>query len=417
MSKNELILLLGQAGKEETNRIFEDFVRGAARYAVLEAMEEELVLLCGDKHRPTKGLYRRSGSSKGKIYIGNRSENIKRPRVRKQIASKEQEYRLKTYAAARSGDGLKEAILAALVAGVSNRKQQRINPATTRVSKSEVSRLWKKKSIEYIEHLRNRPLDKKGYLALSIDGLHLCEDITAIAAMGITEDGTKHMLDFEIGSSENSTVCQSLAERLVERGFKPAGKHLLAVLDGSKALKKAVLSQWPDVVIQTCLVHVERTIRGRIAKKYYGVVTRLFNAVRKAANLEAALEAYKNLSAFIKKNTAAGFESLKQAEPFMLTVHQLGIPDTLNKTFLSTNIIENSIRNMRCVIGRITRWKTETDMASRWVACAMIEAEKGMRLISGYKDLDKLKTALCQELAPHGGHIPLLLLDQSRKVA
>ena len=48
----------------------------------------------------------------------------------------------------------------------------------------------------------------------------------------------------------------------------------------------------------------------------------------------------------------------------------------MHKNLLSTNIIENSIRNMRGKLGRVTRWREETDQPRRWLAMALIETEK-----------------------------------------
>ena len=78
----------------------------------------------------------------------------------------------------------------------------------------------------------------------------------------------------------------------------------------------------------------------------------------------------------------------------MLTLFALGVPDTFNKPLLSTNSIENSIRNMRRLPGRVTRWRAQTDMTSRWMASAMLEAEKGFRRIQGYRQMGLLIEAL-----------------------
>ena len=60
-----------------------------------------------------------------------------------------------------------------------------------------------------------------------------------IVAVGVTEDGTKHALGLWDGSTENSTVCQSLLANLQSRGLR-TDRSLLVILDGSKALHKAV---------------------------------------------------------------------------------------------------------------------------------------------------------------------------------
>ncbi|MFT4641911.1 MAG: putative transposase [Verrucomicrobiales bacterium] len=36
-----------------------------------------------------------------------------------------------------------------------------------------------------------------------LDGIHLSKGQTAIVALGIREDGSKEMLDFQVGSSES----------------------------------------------------------------------------------------------------------------------------------------------------------------------------------------------------------------------
>lgn len=70
------------------------------------------------------------------------------------------------------------------------------------------------------------------------------------------------------------------------------------------------------------------------------------------------------------------------------------LPNTLHRNLLSTNAIENSFRNTRRKIGRVTRFRAETDQATRWLAFTLTEVEKGFRRISGHADLPSLITAL-----------------------
>jgi hypothetical protein len=48
-------------------------------------------------------------------------------------------------------------------------------------------------------------------------------------------------------------------------------------------------------------------------------------------------------------------------------------------------------------IGRVTRFRAETDQATRWLAFALVEVEKGFRRISGHADLPHLIAALENE--------------------
>ncbi len=396
MDRVDLIEMLAQAENDMMEGVFENFIRGAARYAFIEAMSEEVRALCGPRHGRGSGhdCYR-AGTAPGVAFFGDDSETIRRPRVRRRkTAGQSQEETLSTYEAGKQGDALRQTILRCFVAGVSGRKIAQVARSARRTSKSEVSRQWESKAGEYIEALRGRSLKDDAYVVLMLDGVVLSDALTAIVALGVTDAGEKRMLDFEIGSSESAETCQALTDRLVERGFRLAARRPLVVLDGSKALRRAVRRHWPDAAIQTCLVHVARRLRGKLARRWHGDLERFFKGLREASSLEAGQEALGALERFVADHSAEGARTLEVAHDEMLTLHGLGVPDTFNKPLLSTNSIENSIRNMRRLLGRVTRWRAETQMASRWMACAMLEAEKGFRRIQGCRQMDLLIEAL-----------------------
>ena len=92
-----------------------------------------------------------------------------------------------------------------------------------------------------------------------------------------------------------------------------------------------------------------------------------------------------------------GLASLEAAREDALCLMRLGAGDTFSRSLLSTNSIENAIRNMRSLIARPARWRTETDMPDRWLAAAMLGAESGFHRIYGYKQLGRLIKQLDQE--------------------
>lgn len=49
MDRVNLIEMLAQAENDMMEGVFEDFIRGAARYAFIEAMSEEVAALCGPR--------------------------------------------------------------------------------------------------------------------------------------------------------------------------------------------------------------------------------------------------------------------------------------------------------------------------------------------------------------------------------
>jgi putative transposase len=246
---------------------------------------------------------------------------------------------------------------------------------------------------KFVDQLRSADLSHKDWAILMLDGICLSKDQTAIVAIGITTDGYKHVLDFDLGSTENAEVCRSLMRRLIRRGFD-CHRHLFAVLDGSDALRLVVKEFFEDAVIQRCLVHKERNIRSKLSKRHWGDLARLFKRLREVQGRKAAEEVVAELVAFLTPLNAEALKSLHEAGEDLIALHRLDVPNTLHRNLLSTNAIENSFRNTRRKLGRVTRFRAETDQATRWLAFALTEVEKGFRRISGYADLPKLIVAL-----------------------
>lgn len=395
MDNCRLLELLGQADADATGGVFREFLRGGVRLMLADVMAAEVSELCGTKYHPAdEAACQRAGSAPGRVLWEGRSEAVQRPRVRQRNADgSTQEVLLQTYQAAKQPDQLHSAILRALVAGVSGREMQAVHPESSGIGKSNVSRLWSEAGVKLVEELRTRDIASPTWLVLMLDGIVLSRDQTAIVALGITADGKKHILDFELGSTENYEVCRDLVSRLVVRGFTTAGR-LLAVLDGSQSLKKAVVHFFSDAVIQRCLVHKERNIRSRLSRRDWGELARLFKRLREVEGEQAAREVLVELEQFLEKKNAAALASLREAGDELIALHTLDVPSTLHLSLLSTNIIENSFLNTRRKIGRVTRFRAETDQASRWLAYALLEAEKGFHRIKGWRDLRHLTTSL-----------------------
>src|SRR2546423_3568353 len=84
-------------------------------------------------------------------------------------------------------------------------------------------------------------------------GVHFGESI-CVVALGIGIDGVKHPLAVEEGSTENATLVTGLITGLRERGLDVT-RPILAVLDGSKALSRAVRDVFDQPLIQRCQQH------------------------------------------------------------------------------------------------------------------------------------------------------------------
>ncbi len=394
MDESSLLQSLGQVSVGEAAEVFRDHLRGCVREMICDVMASEVTELCGPKHSPSGGEIFRSGSSPGRVIFEGQREDVVRPRVRQRQANgSTTEVSLASYESVRNPERLQASILAALMAGVSTREIKNVQPDPQGTSKSNVSRHWQQAGHKFVAQLRDRDLSQFDWTVLMLDGIRLSRDQLAIVAIGITTDGHKHVLDFDLGSTENAEVCRALMRRLVARGFH-CDRRLLAVLDGSDALRLVVKEFFPDSVIQRCLVHKERNIRAKLSKRHWGELARLFKRLRSVQGKQAAEEVVGELEAFLKPLNAEALKSLREAGEDLIALHRLDVPSTLHRNLLSTNAIENSFRNTRRKLGRVTRFRAETDQATRWLAFALTEVEKGFHRISGHKELPYLVAAL-----------------------
>ena len=94
------------------------------------------------------------------------------------------------------------------------------------------------------------------------NGVHFGEH-TCVVALGIGIDGTKHPLAVEEGSTENATLATGLITGLRDRGLDVT-RPILAVLDGSAALARAVRDVFDKPLIQRCQEHKIRNVRDKL---------------------------------------------------------------------------------------------------------------------------------------------------------
>lgn len=75
------------------------------------------------------------------------------------------------------------------------------------------------------------------------------------------------------------------------------------------------------------------------------------------------------------------------------TVMRLGLSHTLERSFATTNPIENFNGGAHCLGRRVNRWRGGS-MILRRVGAAVAEAEKGFRRLMSHRDMPTLVAAL-----------------------
>jgi len=239
--------------------------------------------------------------------------------------------------------------------------------------------------------MSRRRLDDLDLVAFMAGGVRFGEH-TCVVALGIGIGGTKHPLAVEEGSTENTTLVTDLITGLRDRGLDVT-KPVLAVLDGAKALSRAVKDVFGKPLIHRCQEHKIRNVKDKLPEKLRAVTER---RMRQACHAESALQAEGLLTALaagLGKTHPGAAASLREGMAETLTILRLGVPPTLARTLRSTNTIESMIEICREHSKNVKRWRDGT-MALRWCAAGMIEAGHQFRRVNGHLHLPKLRAAL-----------------------
>ena len=371
-----------------------------------ELMEEEVDEVVGPKgrHDPDRVAVRH-GHEDGEVTLGARRVSVRRPRARS--ADGRAEVTLGTYAHFADRDPLTRVVLEQMLAGVSTRRFSRtrepvgedVIAAERSTSKSATSRAFVARTREQLAVLMARRLDDVRLAAMMIDGIDL-KGRTNVVALGITTDGVKIPLGLWEGSTENATVATALLSDLVERGLD-AEQGVLFVIDGAKALRKAIRDVFGvRAPVQRCIRHKERNVLEHLPERDRPPVKRRLRAAWKLDDHAAARERLLVLASELDRTHPGAAGSLREGLEETLTVTRLRVGGALRKTLASTNPCESMIECVRRTSRNVKRWQSG-DMALRWTAAGMLEAEQQFRKIIGYRDLAKLALAVERETTTH----------------
>jgi putative transposase len=370
-----------------------------------ELMAEEVDDVVGPKgnHNPERTAVRH-GHEDGEVTLGGRRVEVRRPRVR--TADGEAEVPLSTYEHFADRDPLRRVVLERMLAGVSTRRYRRTQePVGEQVeirarstSKSSVSRTFVERTREALSELMSRQLGDLRLAVMMLDGLEL-KGRMMIVALGITTEGVKIPLGLWEGSTENATVATALLSDLVERGLDPE-QGMLFVIDGSKALRKAVRSVFGEVPVQRCIWHKERNVTRHLPERDRPPIKARMRKAWRETDYQRAVEQLQRLADELEHTHPGAAGSLREGMQETLTVIRLGIRGKLRRTLESTNPCESMIDTVRTTQRNVKHWSSG-EMGLRWTAAGMLEAEKQFRKVIGYTDLPRLAVAIEQRL-----HLP-----------
>jgi transposase-like protein len=392
---------------------------GTGLQVLTALMEKDVTAQCGVKgrHHPTR-CATRHGHGAGSVTLGGRRVPVARPRMRASDVCGE--LPVPAYELFSRTEVLGRMAMQRMLAGLSTRRYPvGLEPVGTRVehsaratSKSAVSRRLVTATETALAELLSADLAGLDLVALMVDGVHFAEHC-CVVALGIDIDGVKHPLSLVEGSTENATLVSDLLVGLRERGLDVTCP-ILVVIDGSKALRRAVGDVFDHPVIARCQLHKIRNVQDRLPTKLRSVVAKRMRAAYHAETALGAQAQLEILAGELDHTHPGAAASLREGLEETLTVLRLGVPPTLARTLRSTNCVESMIEICREHSRNVKRWR-DGQMALRWCAAGMLQAGTQFRRVNGHLHLRALRTALERHVA--AGNVGANKHNQTRNVA
>lgn len=374
-----------------------ELVVGSGLGMLQALLEQEREQLCGTRYRhdPKRKASRAGYADAAELVLGGRRVAVKRPRVR---SSDGKEVPLPSWERFAAEDPLSERAVEQMLLGVATRKYARSLeplPAGTKsrgTSKSAVSRRFVEATAKNLAEWLGRSLSELSLAALMIDGL-VCGEHTVLVALGIDETGSKHILGLWEGATENATSCRALLSNLVGRGLDTT-RSMLVVIDGAQAIAKAVRDVFGKcALIQRCQVHKRRNVLDHLPEQKRSATDAVLKTAYRCRDPKRALDMLNKLARQLERQHPSAATSLREGLEDTLTVLSFGLIDSLERTLVTTNPIENLNSLLRRTHRNVKRWRDGT-MVLRWIAIGLQEATQAFRRLKGHEGMPKLVAAL-----------------------
>ena len=230
-----------------------------------------------------------------------------------------------------------------VVAGVSTRKVSRVMETLCgkEFSKSTVSEACKQLDAE-VEAFRNRPIEAGKYPFLLLDATyfkaredHKIRSKALLIAIGITREGAREVLGFELYDEEENFSWTLFIQSLKKRGL---ANVLLYTSDAHPSIRHAMRKEFPDAAWQRCQFHFIRNILDTVPKRQRKDLNK---RLREMFNCETMEQARGLRDAIIDKYSDAyekAMDILENGFEDAMTIMML--PKEMQKPLRTSNLIE-----------------------------------------------------------------------------
>ena len=238
----------------------------------------------------------------------------------------------------------------AYINGVSTRKMKKLfdRLGIKNLDKSTVSRYIQPIQQE-VNKWKSRKLASK-YEYIWIDAIYTkvrengqVRPQAIMIALGLTEDGKREILGFEMHLKEAESSWEEFFLSLKHRGLRETN---MWIRDDHDGLKAALTKCFPCQIQQRCIVHWQRNLLDKVPKKDLGWLTHLSSNFVKSANLEEfKYHKDKLLSNVENKGSERLFDWLEETLPEVSNF--IALPEQHWAKIKSTNPIERLNEEIR----------------------------------------------------------------------
>jgi transposase-like protein len=173
---------------------------------------------------------------------------------------------------------------------------------------------------------------------------------------------------------------------------------LLVVIDGGKGLRAAVRNAFGRLaLVQRCQWHKRENVVSYLPKSEQESCRRRLQRAQEKPTYAEAKEGLLALREELEQKNLSAVISLDEGLEETLTLHRLGVFPLLGRSLRTTNCLEsiNSLIEIRC--GKIRYWKNASQK-HRWLAASLLDIERRLNRIQGYRHLPLLREALKEKL-------------------
>jgi transposase-like protein len=237
----------------------------------------------------------------------------------------------------------------AYLKGVSTRKVDDLLKALglTGIDKSKVSRICKELD-QAVEAFRQRQL-QESYPYVWLDALYLkvrqnhrVVSLALVIAVGVDEQGERHLLGFDLGGSEEEAFWLAFLRSLVKRGVK---RVQLVISDAHEGLKNALTQVFTGASWQRCRVHFMRNLLARIPHKDKKAVADAVRLIFDQPSRQSAVDQLRLLAENMGPIYPKAAALLLEAEADILAYKSF--PNEHWRRIHSTNLVERLNREVK----------------------------------------------------------------------